>query len=70
MFERLFAGSDLLDWPIASMIFFFVFFAAVILRVYSKKRKNLYEHMAMLPLDDRDPNDLAEQGKQATETLV
>jgi cbb3-type cytochrome oxidase subunit 3 len=64
MFERLFAGSNLLDWPIASMIFFFGFFLAVVLRVYSKRRRNLYEQMAQLPFDDTDPNLVAQRSKQ------
>lgn len=71
MFERLFAGSDLLDWPIASMVFFFGFFLAVVLRVYSKSRRKLYEQMAQLPFDDTDPNMVAqrnEQENQITET--
>ena len=64
MFERLFAGSNLLDWPIASMIFFFGFFLAVVLRVYSKRRRHLYEQMAQLPFDDTDPNLVAQRSKQ------
>lgn len=66
MFERLFAGSDLLDWPIVSTVFFFAFFLAVVFRVYSKKRKRLYEDMAQLPFDDRDPNDVAAETREET----
>ena len=67
MFERLFAGSNLLDWPIASMIFFLGFFLAVVLRVYSKNRRNLYEQMAQLPLDDTDPNLVAQRSQQESQ---
>jgi len=68
MFERFFAGSDLLSWPIAALIFFFVFFVAVFIRVYSRKRKKLYEDMAQLPFDDRDPNEVASESREQTKT--
>ena len=52
MWRDLFRFSDLLDVPIAVMLFFFAVFAVVLFRALSPARAPHYETMSKLPLDD------------------
>ena len=51
MLKELFGFSDLLDLPVFVMVFFMVIFAAVLLRVCSRRHSAHYRAMAQLPLD-------------------
>lgn len=53
MFKQLLDDSTLL--PVAGMLFFFAVFAAVLIRVMSRKRRQHYDHMSRLPLDSEGP---------------
>ena len=53
MFQQLLEDSTLL--PVAGMLFFFAVFAAVLLRVLSRKRRRHYDRMSHLPLDPDQP---------------
>lgn len=58
MLKQLLEDSTFL--PIAGMLFFFALFAAVLLRVLSRKRRPLYDQMSRLPLDHPDRQDNAQ----------
>ncbi len=58
MFQDLAAATGASFWAIASMLFFVVVFAAVALSVLGGKRET-YEHLARLPLDDDAPDVVA-----------
>ncbi len=50
MVGELFAGSDLIRWPLLASILFAVIFAGVIVRALTR-RDGLYERLRALPLD-------------------
>ena len=52
MFKEFFKFSELLDVPVVVMLFFFCVFAAVLLRVFSRRHRSHYEAMSRLPLEE------------------
>lgn len=51
MLKELFRFSDLLHVPVFVMLFFMLLFAAVLVRVLSRRRTPHYDAMSRLPLE-------------------
>ncbi len=55
MYRAFYEGLSSLSWlPQATMIFFFTFFIAVLLRTYVLKQRKDFDEVASLPLDDEE----------------
>ena len=54
MFKNLIDGSGLMDLPVLGMLFFIAVFVAVVVRVLSRRRGEVYDRMARLPLEESE----------------
>jgi cbb3-type cytochrome oxidase subunit 3 len=56
VYQELFRGSDLLQWPIVGLLLFFLAFLGVVVYALAGIRKKRIDHVASLPLEDDDPD--------------
>jgi cbb3-type cytochrome oxidase subunit 3 len=52
MLRTLLGNNDLNLWPQLSLIIFMICFAAILLRVFSRKNRPHYDYMARLTVDE------------------
>jgi hypothetical protein len=52
MYRQFYEGMKFAELPMLAMLMFFTMFAAVILRVTVFKKRNDFERVSRLPLDD------------------
>lgn len=65
MFRNIFSQIEgVTDFPMAVLVFFFLFFVGVILMVFSL-RKETISHMASLPLDKQEGSYLPKYDKKS-----